>query len=469
MRKISWEKLATPSEGDQPKLVDGSQVGVVGGGPAGSFFSFFLLDMAARAGLDIAVDIYEPRDFSLPGPAGCNMCGGIISESLVQTLATEGIILPPTVVQRGIDSYFLHTDVGGVSIETPLHEKRIASVYRGSGPQGNKEIEWSSFDGYLLTLATNKGAKVMRGRVDGIYQENGRFQVKIRGGSPQPYDLLVMAVGVNTTAYRLLGQLELDYQPPRTAKAFICEYYLGEEIVGEYLGSSMHVFLLNIPRLEFAAIIPKGDYISLCLLGDNIDDALVRSFLHTSVVRQCLPLDLSLERAACHCSPRINVKGASRPFADRLVFIGDCGISRLYKDGIGAAYRTAKATATAAVFEGISTKDFEQYYWPTCQAIEFDNTVGKLLFAISRQIQKWRFFRRAITRMTAREQQKGVKRRRMSTVLWDMFTGSAPYQEIFLRTLHPAFWGRFWLDTVISILISLAGMLRLFRLSLIGK
>jgi CRP-like cAMP-binding protein len=27
----------------------------------------------------------------------------------------------------------------------------------------------------------------------------------------------------------------------------------------------------------------------------------------------------------------------------------------------------------------------------------------------------------------------------MSTVLWDMFTGSAPYREVFLRTLHPMF------------------------------
>lgn len=45
--------------------------------------------------------------------------------------------------------------------------------------------------------------------------------------------------------------------------------------------------------------------------------------------------------------------------------------------------------------------------------------------------------------MTVREQrEKEGTRRRMSMVLWDMFTGSAPYREIFLRTLHPAFLGR---------------------------
>jgi len=31
----------------------------------------------------------------------------------------------------------------------------------------------------------------------------------------------------------------------------------------------------------------------------------------------------------------------------------------------------------------------------------------------------------------------------MSQVLWDMFTGRAPYREIFLRTLHPRFLARF--------------------------
>src|SRR5512143_1517025 len=120
------------------ELRDGCRVCVVGGGPAGSFFSYFLLQMAETLGVDITLDLYEPRDFTQPGPAGCNMCGGIVSESLVQALATEGILLGPGVVQRTIDSYFLHMDVGDVGIATPRQEKRIASVHRGGGPRGSK-------------------------------------------------------------------------------------------------------------------------------------------------------------------------------------------------------------------------------------------------------------------------------------------------------------------------------------------
>ena len=75
-------------------LRDGSRIAVVGGGPAGSFFSYFLLNMAETIDLDITVDIFEPRSFKYCGPAGCNHCGGIVSESLVQILAAEGIVLP---------------------------------------------------------------------------------------------------------------------------------------------------------------------------------------------------------------------------------------------------------------------------------------------------------------------------------------------------------------------------------------
>ncbi len=125
-------RSADPGEKrDDLQLVDGSRVAVIGGGPAGSFVSYFLLEMAERNGLELDVEIFEPRDFSCVAPKGCNMCGGIISETLVQNLAAEGINLPSTIVQRGIESYMLHMDIGSVRIETPLQEKRIGSVTGG--------------------------------------------------------------------------------------------------------------------------------------------------------------------------------------------------------------------------------------------------------------------------------------------------------------------------------------------------
>jgi flavin-dependent dehydrogenase len=438
--------LSSPSEptelreaSSELRLKDGSRVGVVGGGPAGSFFSYFLLAAAQRASLDINVVIHEARDFRNVGPKGCNMCGGIVSESLVQLLATEGINLPNTVVQRGIDSYMLHTDAGSVRIETPSNQKRIAAVHRGSGPRDVQEVKWASFDGHLLGLALGKGATLSQGRVEEVSFQDGKPGIRTKDAELQVYDLVAVAAGVNSPTSKLIEGLSTSYRPPRTTRAFICEYFMGREALQRHIGNSMHVFLLNIPRVEFAAVIPKHDYATACMLGEDVDKALVRAFLSSPEVRRLFPPGWDPERYSCQCMPRMNVGGAVHPYADRIVILGDCGVTRLYKDGIGGAYRTAKAAANTAVFNGISRASFERHYWPACLAIATDNMIGRLTFAATRGIQKRRFGRRALINMVAKEQKEPGRRQPMSQVMWDLFTGSATYREVILRALHPVF------------------------------
>lgn len=437
-----WDNFTKKTKESDLKLTDGSRVGVVGGGPAGSFFSYFLLEIARRVGRNIHVDIYEPRNFELPGPAGCNMCGGIISESLVQNLAAEGIVLPPFVVQRGIDSYVLHMDVGKVRIDTPLHEKRIAAVYRGSGPRGPGQLKVRGLDGYLLGLAVSKGAHQVRDRMERVEWENGVPRVKTQGGVLQTYDLLVMAAGVNTGALKVLDELRVGYKSPVTTKTYICELLLGQNTVEQYFGSSMHVFLLSIPRLDFAALIPKGDYVTLCLLGREIKKSLIQSFLNAPEVKRCFPPDWTMPSDPCHCSPWINIKSAVQPFADRIVFVGDSGVTRLYKDGIGAAYKTAKAAALTSVFEGISSEDFRRHYWPVCKRISMDNRFGRLIFGVTRQIRRSRYARKVVLRTVEQEQRGDEIWKPLSVILWDTFTGSAPYRSVLMHGLQPKFLGR---------------------------
>jgi flavin-dependent dehydrogenase len=426
------------------RLPDGARVAVVGGGPAGSFFSYFLLQMSARVGRSVQIDLYEPRDFRRPGPAGCNMCGGIVSESLMQNLAAEGIAPPPEVIQRRIDSYWLHMDVGSVRIPTPLHEMRIAAVARGAGPRELPRAQ-ESFDAFLLDLATRHGARHFKERVVGLERADGRPRVRTSTGREGEYDLLVGAVGVNSAqleAFRAFG----PYRPPRRTKAYVAEFEMGESIIERQLGSSMHVFLLDLPRVDFAALIPKSAWVTVCLLGEAIDRRVVDAFLAAREVRECLPPHWRIPDGFCHCSPRMNVDTAVHPYGDRVVLIGDCGTTRLFKDGIGAAYRTAKSAARTAVFSGVGEQDFRRGFWPTCRAIHADNRLGKLVFALTRQVQRTRHARRGLWRMTSREQKLRGDRRRMSAVLWDTFTGSASYRSVLRRSLHPAFVGRLGLE-----------------------
>jgi hypothetical protein len=201
----------------------------------------------------------------------------------------------------------------------------------------------------------------------------------------------------------------------------------------------MHVFLLNIPGLEFAAIIPKLNCATVCMLGDDIDKEVFQAFIDSAEVRNCMPRDWEPGDFVCQCSPKMNIGGSRRPFGDRIVFVGDSGVTRLYKDGIGAAYRSAKAAARTAIFEGVSSEDFERHFQPTCASISGDNRIGRLVFLVTGLIQKRRLARETVLRMVMQEQADRRRAPRMSTALWDMFTGSATYREILLRALHPAF------------------------------
>ncbi|MDQ7842281.1 MAG: hypothetical protein QN141_04210 [Armatimonadota bacterium] len=436
---------APPARGPM-RLQDGSRVAVIGGGPAGSLSAYFLLRFAEQQNLRLAVDIYEPRDFAATGPRGCNMCGGVVSEALVQGLAAEGIDLPATVVQRGIAAYVLNTDEGSVRIRTPRREARIATLHRGGGPRDLSVLRWGGLDGFLLSEAQRLGARVIPARVTGARWQGGRPSLQVRGASTV-YDLIVVATGVNVASEPLFAGLGLRHRPAETSRAYITEIRLGFETVTRIFGAAMHIFLLDIPRLEFAAIIPKGDFVTVCLLGRNIDHLLIRVFFAHPAVTRWLPPGTSHE-GVCHCRPNINVREAARPFADRVVLVGDCGVTRLYKDGIGAAYRTARAAAQTAVFHGISARAFRRHFGPVYRSIAWDNRFGRVMFLLAGLLKTVRLLRGAVLHTTAAEQTGRDRDPRLSGVLWDMFSGSAPYRSIFLRAVDPRLVARLAWATV---------------------
>jgi flavin-dependent dehydrogenase len=437
-----------------PVLDEGSYIGVIGGGPAGSFFSYFILQMAQRIGMRLLVDIYERRDFNSLGPIGCNMCGGVISESLVQALSVEGIKLPQDVVQRGIDSFLFHTEKETVNLYAPFREMRIATVYRGAGPKGTSQLQWRSFDRYLLEKATESGARLIGDRVTDIDWIERKPQVSTKDGQPQVYDLIVGALGVNTPSLGLFEKLGIGYEQPKTRKTSNVEFELGSSHITTKLGNSMHAFLLDIPNLDFAALIPKGDYVTMCLIGDSITTGFVDSFVQNPVVGEYLAGKSDHSAGACRCAPLASLGDAVHPFGDRVVLIGDCAMARLNKDGIGSAYRVAKIAAVTALFRGVSDEDFRRGYWPVCRTIRNDNRFGRIIYRVVDIIKKSPLLKHAVMRMAANEQKNRGNQRRMSTVLWDMFTGSSSYREVFFRCIHPGFWTRFFLNIITSIFIS---------------
>lgn len=419
-------------------LHDGARVAIIGGGPAGSFFGIFASKLARDMGKTLDLTLYERKSFFTHGASGCNMCAGVISESLVQTLALEGINLPSTVVQWSIESYFFHTLEGSVEIKSSrLRQRGIATVFRGSGPAGSLAKGIQSFDEFLLGKAMEHGVCVNRSFIDKVCREGEKTKLYSAGNMLQECDLLVGAFGIKGATGKMYEDIITGYKVPPTVKTAQSEIELGNDWIAHRFGHSIHIFLLRIPGIKFVSVIPKGDYITISVLGKDPKLDHIRAFLDHAAMKKFLPSGFKVPEKFCHCFPKISVGAARNPFAARTAFVGDASSTRLYKDGIGSAYITAKAAAHTALLHGIEEKDFREYYFPTCKFLNRDNLFGRLLFAANNLISFISPISRSYFNIVQGEQKNPEKNTPYSDILWDMFTGSRFYKDIFFRALHP--------------------------------
>ncbi len=405
------------------QLTNGSRVVVVGGGPAGSFCALHLLHYAAEAGLRLDVQIFEGRDFSQPGPGSCNMCAGILSATLEQNLRSLGLELPPEVILAELSTYILHLKGQTLALRQPDPARRILSVYRGRGPRLGQAPYPASFDGWLLEQARQRGASVHMERVQSI-QPGGRPRLCTAHGDLDA-DLVVLATGVNR---RPPLHPAWGYRPPRS------EQMAQDEVPwpSEEPGDSVHIFFDYPPGLIFGAIIPKRRYANISLLGRGLGPDAMQKFIAGQRLGEVFAAEMP---RLCGCAPRVAVSAARGYYADRLVVVGDAAVTRLYKDGMGAAFTTAQAAAQTAVQRGVARRDFAAGYQPTCRRIAWDNRYGQLLFGLWGLVRRIPGFMELWQRPILTEVDQPPSSHIYTRVLWSMFTGDEPYRKIFWSAL----------------------------------
>jgi len=406
------------------RLDNGSRVVIVGCGPAGSFAALHLLRYAAEADLRLDISILEARDFNRPGPSGCNKCAGILSSQLIHNLDNLDLRLPPEVIQSELDTYVLHLGKLELSIHKPDPDRRIISVYRGGGPRLGSPPLAHSFDNWLLEQAQERGASMRRGRVQVI--QSGAKPTVVTAHQEFQADLVVLATGVNSRAplSRAWG-----YRPPLT------EIMAQDEVpipVG-FSDHTVHIFFDYPPGLIFGGLIPKGRYANISLLGHRISSDAVNDFLEGQGLMNLFPDGAP---GMCGCTPRVAVSAASNYYADRLVAVGDAAVTRLYKDGIGAAFITAEAAAQTAVQRGVASRDFAAGYRPICRRIAADNRYGRWLFRLWSIRQHSPFLLRIWARAILAEASLPPAAQVNSRALWDMFTGSESYRRLFWLSVN---------------------------------
>jgi flavin-dependent dehydrogenase len=407
------------------QLANGNRICIVGGGPAGCFAALHLLRFASQQGLRLEVLIFEPRNFTQPGPVGCNRCAGILSSRLLQGMEQLGLCLPTEVIQAEVRAYAACLDNHMLRIDRPDSRRQIVSVYRSGGPRLLLGEPLAGFDRYLLDQACARGAQHISVRVRQITWED-RPIVRTDQGD-YAADLLVLATGVNNRPP--LADV-FGYQPPKTI------IMAQDEILrpANWPDDQVRIFFKQPPGLLFGAFIPKGQYLSISLMGQGLSKDSIHEFIE---VRGPDASSAAAPVCLCGCRPRIAVSSALNYYGTRWVAVGDAAVTRLYKDGIGSAFFTAQTAMQVAVQHGISDRAFQRHYAPFCRRISIDNFYGRMLFRMWALISHTPLLLRAWTASVKQEAAWPIEQRVHSRILWGMFSGDEMYRNLFWMALSP--------------------------------
>lgn len=398
-------------------LSDGSRVVIIGGGPAGVACGLACLRMALARGPRIAVTIIEGKDFNEERQH--NQCLGVLSPPLPALLEQElGLPFPWNLSRGEIQEYVLHSE----HEQLALGGEHFTSV----------ALRRVQFDAYMLQAAREHGVEVLPARaVDLEFHSQG--VVVYTDSAPLEGEVVVGAFGLDGGSAEMFER-HTRYRRPAFIDTLVTKYHPGEEAMARF-GPRIHAFLPAHPRIEFAAITPKGNHLSIVVAGRRIDAGLMRRFLALPGMRAQLP---DLERAGQWDPNDLRFfKGrfprslARAYFGDRYVMVGDAaGLVRAFKGkGVTTAIQTGIRAAEAMLQAGISQRAFQAHYRQANREIIRDLPYGKLMRLLAIGLAQSGLLDQ-ILRAARREP-------RLQTALFDAVSGRTTYREVLGNSLSP--------------------------------
>lgn len=331
-------------------LLDGGTVVVIGGGPGGTAAAIALKREMRALGRNLYVIVVEGKQFA--GERHHNQCVGVLSAPIVELLEGElGVPFPHHLGRSAITGYVLHT-------------ARRQIVLDGEA-EPSLALRRVQFDAYMLAAAREREVEVLPARATGLEFHADRVVIYTESG-PLEADVVLGAFGLDEGTAVLFASAT-GYRPPPALSSIVTKYHPGEAGMAAF-GHRIHAFLPASPRIEFGAITPKGNHLTVNIAGAAVDVTLMDAFLTFPEVRRALP---SLENARrsdpndLHYFKGRFPCGLARNFAgDRFVMVGDAaGLVRAFKGkGVTSAIQTGIRAARVIVRQGISARAFQAYH-----------------------------------------------------------------------------------------------------------
>lgn len=348
-------------------LQDGSRVVILGGGPGGVASAITLKREAQSAGRDVEVVIVEGKQFV--GEQHYNQCVGVLSPPVDVLLEKELGIPFPYHLQRGIITGYV------------LHAGRRQIILDGTS-EPSVALRRVQFDAYMLDAAHERGVTIWQARATDIEFHADRVVVYTEN-LPLEADVVIGAFGLDEGSAAIFSRT-VGYRPPPTLSSIVTKYHPGEAGITKF-GSRIHAFLPSSPRIEFGAITPKGNHLTINIAGDSVDTALMDDFLAFPETRLALP---DFENAGRFNSNDLRYfkgrfpRGLARHFTgDRFVMVGDAaGLVRAFKGkGVTSAIQTGIRAARVILRDGISKSAFQSRYYSANADILSDLPYGQAM------------------------------------------------------------------------------------------
>lgn len=394
------------------------RVAIIGGGPGGTACALALKRLAGQMGKRVQVRLLEGKQFT--GERHYNQCVGVLSPPLPSLL--EGnlcIPFPHHLIRNEISGYILHTARESITLE---EQDESASL----------SFRRVQFDAYMLEQVKMQGVKVLPARAVDLEFHDDRVVVYTEN-VPIETDVVVGAFGLDEGSAAMFTRLT-NYRPPRALASIVTKYHPGGAGMLEF-GTLIHAFLPAHPRIEFGAITPKGNHLTINIAGNAVDVSLMGTFLELPGVRAVLP---NLSEAGVYDPndlrffkgrfPRSLARGY---YGDRFVIVGDAaGLVRAFKGkGVTSAVMTGIRAAETIMHEGITERAFYQHYRPANQDIIADLPYGQVMRLVVILLSRYGLLDPIIR---AAHQNPTLR-----SALLDAVSARAPYKMVVSKSLKP--------------------------------
>ncbi len=341
-----------------------SVVVIIGGGPAGSACALKLQQLAEKNQIHPRIILYEGKRFEKK--SYYNQCIGVLSPPLQEILEKDlNIPFPWNLVLRTINGYEVHSEKKSLRL-SGAHDPSYAS----------RRVE---FDNYLFQWAQRRGIETFATRATDLELHPDGVMVFSESNNIKA-DVVVGAFGLDDGMAKAFERIT-PYRQPHFLSTIVTKVHPQEDCMKRFSDTIFAFLPTSLPHVEFGAVTPKGNHLSVNIAGSNVDAAMMDRFLRLPVVQRAMPcnLDGSLEDLYYFKGKFPNLP-AKAFFGDRYVMVGDAsGLIRPFKGkGINAAVITGIKAAEAMVQEGISKASF-CHYLENCHELTRDILPGKIM------------------------------------------------------------------------------------------